>query len=64
MNVIITDMDMPTNCAHCPCLNFSRGGVKCGTPTGEDKRICDDSLYFDNFRPAWCPMKEVENADN
>lgn len=63
MNVIIKDMEMPTNCAHCPCLTITWEGAKCGTPTGEDKRICQDSLYFDEFRPKWCPMSEVKNAD-
>lgn len=63
MSVKIKNMDMPTNCAHCPCLSVSSKGVRCGTPEGEDKRICPDSLYFDNFRPKWCPM-EVENADD
>ena len=60
----IKEMEMPTNCAHCPILSITYGGVKCGTPVGEDKRICSDSLYFDNFRPKWCPLTEVEDADN
>ena len=57
-DVIIKDMDLPTNCAHCPCLCVTVDGVLCGTPDGKDKRICQDSLYFDNFRPKWCPMEE------
>lgn len=62
--IAIKNMTMPTNCAHCPCLTVSHSGVKCGTPEGEDKRICDDSLYFDNFRPKWCPLEEVENGND
>lgn len=40
------------------------GGAECGTPIGKGKRICADSLYFDDFRPKWCPMTEVKDADN
>jgi len=57
--VKIKGLKMPTNCAHCPCLVIFRGGVECNTEVGRDKRICPDSLYFDNFRPKWCPMTEV-----
>lgn len=63
MNVIIKDMSIPTNCAHCPCLTVTANGVQCGTPTGNDKRICADSLYFDNFRPKWCPLEEMNGND-
>ena len=62
--VKIKNMEMPTNCAHCPCLNVSSGGAKCGTPEGIDKRICPDSLYFDSFRPKWCPMEDCNEADD
>lgn len=64
MNVIIKNMKVPTNCAHCPCLVVFSGGYRCGTPEGEDKRICPDSLYFDNFRPKWCPMQEVSDDND
>lgn len=60
--VQIRGMDMPTNCSHCPCLCVTSEGVRCGTPEGMDKRICPDSLYFDNFRPKWCPMMEVKDG--
>ena len=63
MALLIKDMQMPTNCAHCPCLVVTFKGVKCGTKEGEDKRICEDSLYFDNFRPKWCPLQEVQDAN-
>ena len=62
--VIINDMELPTNCAHCPCLVVFSGEAECGTPIGRGKRICADSLYFDDFRPKWCPMTEVKDADN
>ena len=62
-DVIIKDMEMPTNCAHCPCLVVFTGGAECGTPIGREKRICPDSLYFDNFRPKWCPMEERDGND-
>lgn len=61
--MVVIDMDMPTNCAHCPCLSVTVDGVICGTPEGRDKRICSDSLYFDKFRPKWCPMREVEKDE-
>lgn len=64
MDLVIHDMKLPTNCANCPCLSVTFGGVKCGTPTGEDKRICPDSLYFDNFRPKWCPMEEIADEEH
>ena len=57
MSVVIKNMDMPTNCAHCPCLSVDSEGVKCGTPDGKGQRICSDSLYFDNWRPKFCPME-------
>lgn len=58
--IVIDNMELPTNCAHCPCLCVTSDGYKCGTPEGRDKKICADSLYFDNFRPKWCPMREVK----
>ena len=61
--VVIKDMDIPTNCSHCPMLCVTWGGCRCGAPIGEKERICADSLYFDNFRPKWCPLQEVEDAD-
>lgn len=61
--VTIEDMDMPTNCAHCPCLCVTVDGVRCGTPAGKDRKICADSLYFPEFRPKWCPMKEVKKDE-
>lgn len=64
MKVEINGMGMPENCAKCPCLSVTSGGVQCGTPNGLGKRICPDSLYFPNFRPKWCPMKEVEDAND
>jgi len=64
MNVVIKDMELPTNCAYCPCLCVTAEGVRCGTPTGKEKRICQDSLYFDNFRPKWCPMSEVDDGND
>lgn len=63
MDVIIRNMEVPTNCAHCPCLSVTVDGVVCGTPTGKDKRICQDSLYFEEFRPKWCPLEGI-NGDN
>ena len=60
--LVIKEMEMPTNCAHCPCLTVTVEGVRCGTPTGKDKRICADSLYFDEHRPKWCPLKEVDDG--
>ena len=62
-DVIIRNMELPTNCAHCPCLTVNSGGVECGTPVGKGEKICPDSLYFDNFRPKWCPMG-VRHAEN
>ena len=62
MKIVIEDMQMPTNCAHCPCLTVTADGVRCGTPTGRDRKICADSLYFDEQRPTWCPMKEVDDG--
>lgn len=64
MSVKIKGMTLPTNCAHCPCLKVSSGGAECGTPEGKDKRICPDSLYFDNFRPKWCPMEVSDETDD
>ena len=61
--IAIKDMQMPTNCAHCPMLCITYSGYKCGTPVGEEKKICADSLYFDSFRPKWCPLQEVKDAD-
>lgn len=60
--VQIRDMDMPTNCAHCPCLTVTADGVRCGTPTGKDQKICADSLYFDEQRKAWSPEKRAHVA--
>lgn len=63
--IAIKEMTMPTNCAHCPCLSVTVDGVKCGTQAGREMDICPDSLYFDCFRPKWCPLVEVkEDADN
>lgn len=59
--VIIEGMPMPTNCAKCPCLHVSSYGAECGTPAGKGQRICADSLYFDEHRPTFCPMREVKN---
>jgi hypothetical protein len=61
--VQIKEMTMPENCAKCPCLSVTFEGGVCGTPVGKGKRICQDSLYFPNFRPKWCPMSEVKDAD-
>lgn len=61
--VVIERMNLPTNCAHCPCLSVTAEGVRCGTPAGEGRKICADSLYFDEQRPAWCPMREVSRDD-
>lgn len=62
MIIVIEGMKMPTNCAHCPCLTVTADGVRCGTPAGRDRKICADSLYFDEQRPTWCPMKEVDDG--
>ena len=62
MKIVIEDMQMPTNCAHCHCLTVTADGVRCGTPAGRDRKICADSLYFDEQRPTWCPMKEVDDG--
>lgn len=56
----IKGMSMPTNCAHCPCLSVTADGVMCGTPEGNGKKICADCMYFDDNRPKWCPIEEVE----
>ena len=61
--VVIDQMSMPTNCSHCPCLSVTADGVQCGTPAGKGKKICADSLYFDEFRPKWCPMSEVREDE-
>lgn len=62
-DVIIKNMDMPSNCAKCPCVVVWGGEARCSTPTGLDKRICPDSLYFDGFRPKWCPMEVRDGND-
>ena len=61
--MVVIDMEMPTNCAHCPCLSVTVEGVRFGTPEGKKNKICPDSLYFDDFRPKWCPMREVEKDE-
>ena len=32
--IVIDNMELPTNCAHCPCLCVTSDGYKCGTPYG------------------------------
>ena len=56
--IAIKGMEMPTNCAECPCLYTDYKGWHCGTKIGEGKEICQDSLYFPQ-RPKWCPLIEV-----
>jgi hypothetical protein len=56
--IAIKEMTMPTNCAECPCLYTDFEGWHCGTKTGKDQKICQDSLYFPQ-RPKWCPLVEV-----
>ena len=60
--MVLVDMEIPTNCAHCPMVVITVEGARCGTETGKDKKICADSLYFDDFRPKWCPIKEVKDG--
>lgn len=62
MSLIIKGEKMPTNCSHCYCLYVDNEGFHCGTKKGKGKRICDDSLYFDNQRPVWCPCEEVDDG--
>ena len=59
--LLIVGEKMPTNCAHCFCLVTDHNGRHCGTTAGDGKRICDDSLYFDQMRPKWCPLEEVKD---
>lgn len=61
--MVVIDMDLPTNCAHCPCLSVTAEGVMCGVKQVLYKKICPDSLYFDEHRPVWCPMKEVKTDE-
>lgn len=55
--IAIKNMTMPENCAKCPCLYIDHYGWHCGTPAGDNKEICQDSLYFPQ-RPQWCPLVE------
>ena len=57
----IKGMNMPENCAKCPCLYIDYRGWHCGTPEGEKHKICQDSLYFPQ-RPKWCPIVELNNG--
>lgn len=50
--MVLIDIEMPERCCNCPCH-------ECLGPLSECK-ILDKRLENPRLRPAWCPLKEVQ----
>ena len=60
MSFIVTGMDMPTCCGHCPmCYDYEEHRYFCAAAYDED----DIKDIFANKRPEYCPLVEMPNED-
>ena len=54
--MIVIDIPMPKRCADCPCFDDAIYG-KCQV---KDTWLgAEDSAWFSDTRPNWCPLKEM-----
>lgn len=53
--VLIKDMEMPKNCAHCSLKNYGQG--RCLV---NGKRLSGLQVNGTAPKPAWCPLVEVD----
>ena len=53
--MIQIDIPMPENCSECPCM------YDCIRCQAAERSL--DYATFDEKRPEWCPLVEVNDAD-
>lgn len=59
MSVLIEGMDMPKNCASCPCVNTQ---VDYCYAKGKCIKKLDNVYPYTEKRPDWCPIREVKHG--
>ena len=51
--IVITTMDsLPDHCYDCPCQNVESGRCQ-----------ADKESRYSEYRPYWCPLKEIEQPE-